>query len=387
MRELPVRQIIKWLLIASLMIFCLIYGILMGKYQYPPFNYLKRQRIVGTVFELITGRSAHVDYRYHQINPAYEETDVEALIKIESNEDILKKRKALIDYLWLDSGFPSDILPDSVQADYLDERFRGMDNLNQIDRLEIKMDYGLNSVVYQFKPEKSNGRLIIYHQGHKGDFIYGKKIIQRFLNQGYTVLAFAMPLLGQNNQPVVQLERFGKFKLESHEHMILLDHPIRFFVTPIAVVLNYIDRKYSYSDYSMLGFSGGGWTTVLYAALDPRITRSIQVAGSYPLFLRSQANYDWGDFEQHYVPFYQIANYLELYLMAAAGEIRKHYQIINKYDSCCFAGNKYELYVPAVKNVLNQIGEGEFSVYVDENQTKHDLSGEALDFICKILED
>ena len=40
----------------------------------------------------------------------------------------------------------------------------------------------------------------------------------------------------------------------------------------------------------------GGWITVLYAALDPRITSSIQAAGSYPQFLRSQANYDWGDF-------------------------------------------------------------------------------------------
>ena len=57
---------------------------------------------------------------------------------------------------------------------------------------------------------------------------------------------------------------------------------------PITVSLNYLDEEYDFSSYYMIGISGGGWTTVIYSAIDDRISNSFSVAGSYPLFLRSE---------------------------------------------------------------------------------------------------
>ena len=37
-------------------------------------------------------------------------------------------------------------------------------------------------------------------------------MIQKSLDDGYPVLAFSMPLLGMNNQPIIESENFGKIK-------------------------------------------------------------------------------------------------------------------------------------------------------------------------------
>ena len=52
------------------------------------------------------------------------------------------------------------------------------------------MEYGINSVSYLFLPEQSNEKLILYHQGHGGDFLLGKDTIQFFLDRNFTVLLY-----------------------------------------------------------------------------------------------------------------------------------------------------------------------------------------------------
>ena len=66
------------------------------------------------------------------------------------------------------------------------------------------MEFGVNSISYLFHPRNANGRLLIYHQGHGGDFFLGLDTIHFFLRHGYTVAAFAMPLLGMNGRPAVE---------------------------------------------------------------------------------------------------------------------------------------------------------------------------------------
>lgn len=73
----------------------------------------------------------------------------------------------------------------------------------------------------------------------------------------------------------------------------------------------------------MMGLSGGGWTTVLYAALDPRIMRSYPVAGSWPIYLRFASPRDWGDYEETIPELYKTVNYLEMYILGSYGEGRK----------------------------------------------------------------
>ena len=52
------------------------------------------------------------------------------------------------------------------------------------------MEYGINSISYLFIPEQSNEKLILYHQGHGGDFLLGKDTIQFFLDRNFTVISY-----------------------------------------------------------------------------------------------------------------------------------------------------------------------------------------------------
>src|SRR5882724_11589473 len=65
-------------------------------------------------------------------------------------------------------------------------------------------------------------------------------------------------------------------------------YAVRFFVEPIAAALNCLLADGGYRSVYMVGLSGGGWTTTLYAAIDPRVRRSYPVAGSLPQYLRKE---------------------------------------------------------------------------------------------------
>ena len=136
----------------------------------------------------------------------------------------------------------------------------------------------------------------------------------------------------------------------------------------------------------MTGISGGGWTTVLYSALDPRIEKSYPVAGSVPMYLRFNNLKNMGDYEQMLPELYGITSYLDLYIMASYGEKREQLQIFNQYDPCCFSGTGYTTYENHVKNSINKLGKGDFQVFLDMNNEKHSISEESLTLILNNME-
>ena len=269
-----------------------------------------------------------------------------------------------------------------MQQNFLDPRYADIRDLLRIDKLTVQMEFGLESYVYHFVPKRPNNRVILFHQGHDGDFYLNKNEIAQFLAQGYALTAFAMPLLGLNNQPVVTLSRFGPLKLTSHDRMKFLSpsdgHPIKYFVEPVVVVLNYLKHSYRYEHIAMVGISGGGWATTVAAAVDSRIVMSFPVAGSYPIYLRSEASDDWGDWEQNEPRLYEVCNYLELYMLGSYGNERKQLQIINKYDPCCFGGNRSAAYKDEVRLRVRNLGLGEFDVFVDDTHRDHKISPSAM---------
>ena len=83
----------------------------------------------------------------------------------------------------------------------------------------------------------------------------------------------------------------------------------RFFVEPVIRAVNYATQVLGYKRVVMMGLSGGGWTTTLAAALDPRIALSTPVAGSVPCDF---AHTSW-DFEQSCNNSWaRVANYTSL---------------------------------------------------------------------------
>ncbi len=339
------------------------------------------ENVIPVNLKNLMGKNTVTTYSYFQ-------NDISALIHINNHDDISKIRSSFINYIWHDSTLPNSKLPIKIEKNFFDNRFNDLENLNQIDKFTVSMEYGVNSTSYLFLPNDSNNNLIIYHQGHKGDFLYGKTTIESFLKNGYSVLAFSMPLLGMNNQPVIESD-FGKIKLVSHNYFSFLESsefsPMKFYFEPISLSLNYVENNFNFNNISMVGLSGGGWTTTVYSALDERISTSFSIAGSIPIFLRTTEN-NLGDYEQTLSNFYKIGNYLDLYLLASYGENRKHIQIFNENDPCCFSGDPREINDKKIKSVLKDLGNGNYDIYVDDTHFEHKISEFALNIIQNEIE-
>ena len=55
---------------------------------------------------------------------------------------------------------------------------------------------------------------------------------------------------------------------------------MRFFLEPIILTINYAVDVLKYETVVLMGLSGGGWSTTIAAAVDPRIQLSMPTAGS-----------------------------------------------------------------------------------------------------------
>ena len=359
------------------------YGLSVGVYEVSPYEFLDSSKD-----DLLGQKTIENNQFVNQV-------DVSSFVKIDNQSNIDEKRNFLTEVFWNvgSSTFkriPAGYIPvPEVESDISDSRYNNFQNLLRIDRLTVEMEYGINSVSYLFIPEQSNEKLILYHQGHGGDFILGKDTIQFFLDRNFTVLASTMPLVGMNNQPVVEIDGLGKIKLISHDQLSLLEtnnfNPMKLFLDPIRINLNFLDKEYDFKQYSMIGISGGGWTTVVYSAIDERISDSFSVAGSMPFYLRVNDR-DIGDYEQTNIDLYEVTNYLELYVLSAYGDGRKHIQIFNKNDPCCFSGNGYETYEFIIKDKISQLGNGDFQVFVDDTHNEHKISDTSLEYIIKNID-
>ena len=359
------------------------YGLSVGTYKIFPYEYLNSFKDDIELNQKIT---ENLDI------PSFDPS----IIDIQNKSDILKIRDELIFYIWNEPPsiiFPTDnlskILPTTVEKNIVDKRFSNLDNLKNIDKLSIEMKHNINSIVYIFHAEQSNDELIIYHQGHSGGFINGKSTINYFLKNGYSVMAFSMPLVGMNNQPIINIENIGSIKFFEHEQLRFLDSenfsPLNYFFTPINFSLNYLDLNYNFKNYHMVGISGGGWTTTIYPALDTRISKSFAVSGSLPLFLRINSQ-DIGDYEQIHYELYQISNYLELYIMNSYGQDRGFYQIFNKYDPCCFSGERFEVYETEIKDIVSKLNYGTFDIILDDTHKDHKISEFVQKSILEIIQ-
>jgi hypothetical protein len=333
-----------------------------------------------------------------EIHPDALKTDASGIIGVREADDADRMRERLYRYIWKAPDLPRERLPDVIERGIADERYSGIESLDRIDRYVVDMAFGINSIVYHFHPARPGGRPVIYHQGHRGDFVLGKEMIADLLDAGHDVLAFAMPFEGMNAAPDIDSPRFGYIKNFGHNTFHLLESdelaPIKFFLEPLVAVINLLEREQAAADcLGMVGISGGGWTTILYSALDDRICRSWPVAGKLPVYLlalppndrntNNRADKVVGDYEEFVPELNQIANFLELSVLGAKGENRRQTQVINKYDRLTYRGVGARHYEPAVKAAVQSLGGGDFSVVIDETHTLHEISPAARAMIVK----
>jgi len=348
------------------------YGIMVGHYNFFPFEQLKELKI------LVSEENSDMNKVDRLLG------DVRLTIDIEDDGDVKEKREQLRDFIWKNSksGESDTVLERSI----IDERYSKLQNLKQIDKISILMEHGINSKSYLFLADESNNELVIYHQGHDGDFFLGINTIKFLLDNNYNVLAFSMPLHGMNDKPIVDIPRIGKMELFLHQQLGMLDNEnfssIKFFVEPIFTALDIVEEEYNFNQFHMIGISGGGWTSTIYPAIDDRISKSFSIAGGLPLALRTSFE-DKGDYEQVLPEMYRLVNYSEMFVLASNGEDRKYVQIFNKFDPCCYAGEKHEMYSKMIKTKVESLGEGYFESYTDVTHKEHKISNYALKIILE----
>ena len=348
-----------------------------------------------------------------QKNPCYTRT-VGALSKpgseihIRSEDDVRRIRVQLMRQIWPD-GFPSDTLPTTdsrTSASNAESNASGLYRslteesnavLRSERRLTVDVGFGFKSVIYFWEPRAPNERLFLIHDGHADDSYGpdGEKRVRAMVNatnfvtvktllaKGFAVMWLQMPLYGDNfgaSQPKPPYSALCGVQCDRHAEIFraFADSavsPLIFFLQPVIVAINYAVTERNYSDISMMGSSGGGWTTVLAAALDPRIAASVSVAGSVPLFLHTGVcgKASIGDAEQENQRglLYKRISYSDLYIMAADGSKRLHLQVNNQFDTCCFFGISYTKYAAYLSEYVTKHGLGAYRFHLDSAFVGH----------------
>ncbi len=90
------------------------------------------------------------------------------------------------------------------------------------------------------------------------------------------------------------------------------------------------------SRVAVTGLSGGGWQTIFFGALDPRVTLTAPVAGYSSFLTRTRHYEDLGDSEQTPCDLATAADYTHLTAMIAP---RSALLTFNARDNCCFAAD------------------------------------------------
>ena len=246
-------------------------------------------------------------------------------ITITSPADITAKRAALITQTWGTSSLPTTKPQVTIG---IANPLPGLTNLLRVDQYTASMSNGQSNISNLYLPASSNGRVVILDPGHQGTCdwtafspVYQvQQALQALLNAGYSVLAMNMPGCGNEQVHVALFASYG-------------NSAMRYFIEPAVQAMNYWDANGSFTDYNFVGFSGGGWTTIVVAALDPRIQISVQIAGSMPgVQFVGPVNPNDGDgcsgcAAQSWAPFYTITGYEDLYLMGSYEVGRKQVHV------------------------------------------------------------
>lgn len=286
-------------------------------------------------------------------------TDFSDLVTVNSLQDVTARRQTLAAFIWRGAPSPFGRYPEQVEAGST-MPFIDIAGLERVERLEIRMPLGVTSVATVLVPRQQRSCLMLYQEGHRVSFLERKRLLRRFVDSGCQVIALSLPLTGgDNSRPTIDHPRFGRILLNDPDKLEILEtknfSTLQYFLTPPIVALNHVLKDRTFQRIGMTGFSGGGWVTTLVAALDPRIQRSYAVAGSAPLSVHAAALH-WGSYEQRMGRLYEIANYPELYVMAAAGQGRRHTQYYNVDDPCCFAGNNWAYWADTLPQHAQKLG-------------------------------
>jgi hypothetical protein len=326
-------------------------------------------------------------------------------IRFDTPAEADAKRSQLVNFIWLGS-LPSTV-PAVTTNVGLPSQSIGINpfNVARVDRLNANVSgWSFNALSYLLHPTNTANanRLAIVHQGHASNLEAGVgATANHLLQQGFTVMTMMMPLYGWNTDTSAVISGQGVVNYSTHDQMILNTSPtnggrgFRLFLEPVVQAINYVQSANpTLQDISMIGLSGGGWTTSMMAAVDPRISISIPVAGSAPLYVRNNdvTQSSYGDTEQTYSPLFNeniqpngtgggVATWMEIYALGGYGAGRRQIKVTNEFDNCCFPGTYPNSYKSIVTAKVASLGSGQWEHYLDSSHSAHQISSHVISTI------
>ena len=229
-------------------------------------------------------------------------------------------------------------------------------------------------------------RLLIVHAGHGANPFEGD-MIKLALGAGYDVIAMTMPMVDWNRMGRVKVKTWdGNGLLLSpveHSAFQMIDtgdqHYIGFFISPVLASIDQALVSKQYRSVSMIGLSGGGWTTAISAAADDRIKVAVSIAGTLPFFARQQTK-DLVDAEQLDSAFYRRFPWPTLYQMASTPKADRQFSLVfNSDDPSAFDESSAQLLVEYKRHGAANFN---YEIYIEKNE-KHSFDPH---MILKLLE-
>ncbi len=228
------------------------------------------------------------------------------------------------------------------------------------------------------------GRFAIYHEGHGSRALdVAKETINWLLDRGWQVVTMDMPLSGANTDDM-QAGLMNHYDFDSLDNGI--DDPVALFLLPVKAVVDHIVSRQTgqgLQTVMMIGRSGGGWTTYVYAALDARIAIAVSIAGGTPMSQRlANSPYDLGDYEQFASHLYDVVPHEDM--MTSAGT-RAAFYVFNENDPCCFRVRQNEPLVSYLQAASVQLNKP-LGVFIDTANPEHSISASGLIALETFLE-
>lgn len=322
-----------------------------------------------------------------------------------NRDSVQRMRAAVVKDLWpstgqLPRGLPTKVEDHSAGTPHDGWPLPEVQRLARTQRIAItdrlaETDSAFVNYAYRFMVEEHPGRLnrlVIVHQGHgePGSNLVDETVAQ-FLVNGFDVLYCGMPLVGGNAGPDVH-HQAAVVQGCVHDCFGHLERP---GFNPLSLLLNQLPTAIdtaiqlngdSYDDLTMIGISGGGYTTTLYAAVDVRINTSISVAGTMPHELRNQGDWGWEDAEQQSI--FSICTFPQIYVLCSTSEqnnVRRHFQFYNMHDAVFGAiDGRYSHYVDHVARKAAELG-GYFGCFIDAYSDRHHITSSMRKQLLTIL--
>jgi hypothetical protein len=303
-----------------------------------------------------------------------------------TEESLLQTRENLIRFVWKGLN-PHELKPSAITDGPRTGNMALVAPSAPVKTIDVNSSETLSGFT-EFAQHGSATCLAIWAQGHEGDpgnapiMDGAASYMKKQWARGCDVLIVPMPFRTQGNITIDVGKRGRIWIGANHDGMALIESAefsaFRLFFDPLYATLNWLeDTGHRYKTISMAGVSGGGWMSVVYPAIDDRVTNSVSVAGSFPMYLRylltDKSLRDVGDWEQTYAPFYRVADYFELYLLSALGRGRHQTLVYNAEDPCCFSASRALTFLPQLERKAKALNIMLGSI-IDNTQQKHDIS-------------